>query len=108
MEYPLVRALLAAVPILVVGVLMVGFVWPSTRAMLVGYATALAIGVAFWRMPALLVAASAIAALVTAFSILLIIFGAVLILKLLQTSGAVGGIAASLTKITRDRRVRHC
>ncbi|NLC55992.1 MAG: L-lactate permease [Armatimonadetes bacterium] len=106
MEYPLVRALLAAVPILVVGVLMVGFVWPSTRAMLVGYATALAIGVAFWRMPALLVAASAIAALVTAFSILLIIFGAVLILKLLQTSGAVGGIAASLTGITRDRRVQ--
>ena len=99
-------ALLGALPIIVVGVLMVGFMWPSMKAMPVGFLTAAIVGLGFWKMPFNWIAASTMSGAIAAFSILLIVFGAILILEILKSSGAVDAIGASLTGITEDRRVQ--
>lgn len=101
-----VQAFLASIPIIVVGVLMVGFVWPSKRAMPLGYLSAVLIGLIVWKMPVRWIAASTLSGVVTTVNILLIVFGAILILKILQAGGAVDTIGASLTGVTKDRRVQ--
>ncbi len=99
-------ALLASIPIIIVGVLMVGFVWPSKKAMPLGYLSALVIGLLVWKMPVKWIAASTLSGVMTTMNILLIVFGAILILKILQKGGAVDTIGASLTGVTKDRRVQ--
>ncbi|ADL13307.1 L-lactate permease [Acetohalobium arabaticum] len=99
-------ALIATLPIVVVGILMVGFMWSSNKAMPLGFLTAAIIGLVFWDMPMKWVTASTISGVINAFSILLIVFGAILILKTLQGAGAVDSIGASLTGVTKDRRVQ--
>ncbi len=101
-----IQALLASVPIIIVGILMVGFVWPSKKAMPLGYLSALIIGLLAWKMPFKWVIASTLSGVMTTVNILLIVFGAILILKILQSGGAVDTIGASLTGVTKDRRVQ--
>ncbi|MCK8826190.1 L-lactate permease [Natroniella acetigena] len=101
-----VAAFLASVPIIVVGVLMVGFMWSSTKAMPFGYLSAALVGLFFWQMPLRWVGAATLQGIISAISILFIVFGAILILKILQKSGAVDAISASLTNVTDDRRVQ--
>ena len=101
-----IKALLASIPIWVVGVLMVGFVWPSKKAMPLGFLSAVVIGLFIWKVPFKWVAASTLSGAMTTLSILLIVFGAILILKVLQGGGAVDTIGASLTGVTKDRRVQ--
>lgn len=100
------QALLAASPILIAGVLLVGFSWPARRAMPVVYLVAVGIGLLAWGMPAVNVAASSVEGLFIAFDILYIIFGAILLLNTLKYSGAVAVIQAAFTRISPDRRVQ--
>jgi lactate permease len=101
-----VLALLAALPIVTVGVLMVAFSWSALRAMPIGWLAAAAVALAFWEMPVLWVLAATLAGLVSAADILMIVFGALLILQLMRESGAVRTIAASMATVSRDRRVQ--
>jgi lactate permease len=99
-------ALLAATPILVATLLLVGLHWPARRAMPLVYLTAVVIALLFWQMPFNRVAASTIQGLVVAFDILYIVFGAILLLNVLKYSGAVGVIRAGFIAISPDRRVQ--
>ncbi len=98
--------LVALLPIIAVSVLMVGFMWPSRRAMPVG--ALLAVGVAWtaWEMPPLKVLAAALAGIINALDILIIVFGAILILQLMKKSGGMAGISRSMSAISTDRRVQ--
>jgi lactate permease len=100
------QALLAAAPIVVAGVLLVGLSWPARKAMPVVYLTAAGIALLAWQMPALHIAASTIEGLYITFDILFIIFGAILLLNTLKYSGAVAVIQAAFTRISADRRVQ--
>ena len=100
------QALLAASPILIAGILLVGFSWPARRAMPLVYFVAVGIGLLAWSMPVANVAASSIEGLFIAFDILFIIFGAILLLNTLKYSGAVDVIQAAFTRISPDRRVQ--
>jgi lactate permease len=101
-----VQALLAITPILVAGVLLVGFRVPASRTMPLVYAVAVLIALAIWRMPATAVLAASINGLVSTADILAIIFGAILLLKTLEQSGGVEAIRRSFHNISADRRVQ--
>lgn len=99
-------ALLAATPIFVAAVLLVGLNWPARRAMPVVYLTAAAIALTVWDMSATRVMASTIQGILITVAVLWIIFGAILLLNTLQNSGAITTIRAGFVNISPDRRVQ--
>jgi lactate permease len=103
---PGLQALLAAAPILVAAILLVGLHWPARRSMPVVYLVAAGIAWLAWRMPFVHIAASTIQGLFITLEILYIIFGAILLLNVLTQSGAVGVIRSAFAGISKDRRVQ--
>ena len=70
-----VLSLLALTPILLVGVLLVGFRLPAMYAMPAGYIVVVGIAVHFWNTEWTAVAASSLQGLILALGLLYIIFG---------------------------------
>lgn len=99
-------AFFAAVPIFLALVLMVGLRWPATRAMPLSWLAAVLAGVIFWQMPAGYVAALSIQGVITATGILIIVFGAILILMTLRDSGGMETIQSGMQDISPDMRVQ--
>jgi lactate permease len=99
-------ALLSTLPIAVVAFFLVGLRWPARKAMPISYAVAAALALWVWQVPGAQVAAASINGLVTAASLVYIIFGAILLLNVLQESGALQSIRRGFTNITPDRRVQ--
>ena len=99
-------AVLASLPILLAGILLVGFRTPARIAMPAVYLTAAAIALVFWDMSLANVAASSIEGLFTTFDLLLIIFGAIFLLNTLERSGGVSAIRRSFNSISDDRRIQ--
>lgn len=101
-----VLSLFALLPILVVGVLLVGLRWPAKYAMPLGYLVAVLVAVLVWRVEWVAVAASTLEGLVIAAGLLYIIFGALLLLATLTRSGAIQTVRSGFTTISTDRRVQ--
>lgn len=99
-------AALSLLPIAAVGILLVGFRWPASRAMPICYAVAAALALGVWKVPFNQVAAATASGLVTTFSLLFIIFGAILLLNTLSESGALRTIRQGFTNISPDRRIQ--
>ncbi len=107
MEYPLAfLAVAASTPLLVTIILMAVLNWPAVKAMPAAWFTAVLISSLLWMMsPKRILAASIIGSL-QAFNILLIVFGAILILNTLKKSGAMETINHSFHKISPDKRIQ--
>jgi lactate permease len=103
---PTVLALLAFLPIIVVGLFLVVLRWPASRAMPLSYLTVALLALFVWRVPAVHVAAASVNGLIVAASLLYIIFGAILLLNTLRESGALGVIRRGFTDISPDRRIQ--
>jgi lactate permease len=101
-----VELLLAAAPLLIAGILLVGFLWPATQAMPIAWISAVVIGFAVWGMPIDWVVAASINGVITAFTILWIVFGALLLLYTLQEAGAFDRINEGFAAVSDDRRVQ--
>ncbi|MCA1780784.1 MAG: L-lactate permease [Intrasporangiaceae bacterium] len=101
-----VLSLLAIAPIVLVGVLLAGFRWPAKYAMPVGYVVTVAIAMLVWEMRPAAVAAATIEGLVVAVTLLYIVFGALLLLATVISSGAMSTIRAGFFSISPDRRVQ--
>jgi lactate permease len=101
-----IQALLAATPIILAAVLLVGLNWPARRAMPMVYLTAAGMALFFWEMSFNRVLASTIQGMVVTVAVLWIIFGAIMLLNTLQNSGAISTIRAGFTNISPDRRVQ--
>ncbi len=99
-------AILAFLPILLALVLMAGLRWPSTRAMPLAWLTGAVLAFVVWKLSLLNIAALTIQGFITAFGVLIIVFGALLIYYTMQTSGAMETIQAGMQKITPDRRLQ--
>ncbi len=99
-------ALLASVPILIVGVLMIGFRWGASKAMPIGWLAAFAIAATTWHMPLKWLISATIGGAINAIDILIIVFGALLILQLMKKSGGINVISGSMTSVSEDRRVQ--
>jgi len=99
-------AFLASVPIIVILVLMVGFRWAATRAMPVAFVTALLLVVLVWHTPPNWILASCVEGIITAFNILIIVFGALTLLFTLRECGALAAINRGFTSISPDKRIQ--
>lgn len=99
-------ALLALLPIVVVGVLLVGLRWPARQVMPLSYAVAAGLALVVWKVPGWQVAAATVKGLVVAAELLYIIFGAIVLLYTLDQSGGLARLRQSFTAISPDRRVQ--
>lgn len=101
-----VLSLLAFVPLVLAGVLLLGFRWPAKLAMPVVYVITALIGLLVWDMSFNRVLASTLQGLILTAAILWIIFGAILLLNTLKHSGGITAIRAGFSNISPDRRVQ--
>jgi lactate permease len=103
---PLTLAVLATLPIVSVGTLLVGLRWRASRAMPVCYLVATALALFVWQVPPVQVAAASVKGLLVSCQLLYIIFGAVLLLNTLEQGGGLNRIRNSFEQISPDRRVQ--
>ena len=100
------HAFLALLPILVALGLMVGLRWPATRAMPIAYLSTVAAAMAGWGLDVSYVAALTVHGAITALSVLIIVFGALVLLATLRRSGAMETIQYGMQRVSPDRRVQ--
>lgn len=101
-----VLALVALLPILVALILMVGMRWPSTRAMPLAWFVCALSAFSVWKLPIPYIAALSLQGIVVAIGVLIIVFGAILILYTLKQSGGMETIQYGMQNVSRDRRIQ--
>jgi len=99
-------AFLALLPILVAGIMLVGFRLPARVAMPVAFLMTAIIAFSVWGLSITTLLASCIQSLFITIDILYIIFAAILLLNLLKYSGAIQVIREGFAGITADRRIQ--
>ena len=99
-------AIIAFIPIIVTVVLMVAFNWPAKRALPLAWILSLIFGVALWKMSVGHAIAYTLTGFLSAFEVLVIIFGAILIMNTLKRSGAMDSINRMFNGITPDARLQ--
>ena len=97
---------MAVLPLAIIAVLMVGLYQPATRTMPIAWVVAAIVAYVGWDMAPNLIAAASIRGALTATRILVIVFGAILLLYTLKQSGAFEVINAGFSSISDDRRVQ--
>lgn len=101
-----VELLGAALPLLLAGVLLVGLLWPATRAMPIAWFVAVVVGYYVWENTITWLAAASITGVTTALTILWIVFGALVLLYTLMQAGALDRINEGFVAVSDDRRVQ--
>ncbi len=101
-----ILALIACLPILVALALMVVFNKPATIAMPLAWVTAVLAAGFIWQAPPLYLTALTVHGFVVAFNLLIIVFGALLLLYTLSASGGMETIQAGFRKVTTDPRIQ--
>lgn len=99
-------ALMAFLPILATIVLMTALNWPAKRALPLAWAMAAVIALTTWQMDFQHVFGYSLFGFLKAIDVLIIIFGAILILNTMKLSGAMTTINNGFTNITTDRRIQ--
>ena len=97
---------LSLAPIITVFLLLVVARQPAKQAMPWAYLVTAAIAVLLWQVPLKVLAAATVEGLLMAAEILYIVLGAILLLNVLKTSGAISAIRQGLLKISPDRRIQ--
>ncbi len=100
------HVLMALLPLVTIAVLMVVLLQPAIITMPIAWAVAGGVAFLFWDMELVQVAAASIRGALTASRILVIVFGAILLLYTLKESGAFEVINAGFSSISDDRRVQ--
>ena len=99
-------ALMAILPLAVIAVMMVVLLQPATTTMPVAWLVAAGVAYLGWEMTPTVIAAASIRGALTATRILVIVFGAILLLYTLKQSGAFEVINAGFSSLSDDRRVQ--
>ena len=102
----LTLAFVGVIPIGIAFVLLAGLRWSAARAMGVGWLLAGGIGITYWRMELDWLIASAVYGAFQAVDIILIVFGAILLMNYLEGSGAIATIRWYFGQIEEDRRIQ--
>ena len=102
----ILTTLVALTPVLAVFFLLVLLRQPARRAMPVSLLANAVLATLIWRIPPVYILASIIEGVIITLSILWIIFGAILLLNTLTTSGALDSIRSGFSHVSRDRRVQ--
>lgn len=101
-----ILALLAVIPIAVIFILIVGLRWPATKAMPIAFIITIILVLFIWDTPLKWVLASIVNGLFITLRIVLIVFGALVLLFTLKEGGALGVINQGFSTISNDRRVQ--
>ena len=101
-----ILSFLAFLPILIAGIMLIGFRIPARTTMPLVLIVTILIAYFGWDFSLQNIAASTIQGLFITFDILYIIFGAILLLNLLKYSGAITSIRKGFADISPDRRVQ--
>ncbi|MCI2425040.1 L-lactate permease [Candidatus Acetothermia bacterium] len=101
-----VPALLSILPIILTIILLVGLNWPAKRGMPITWLVTLLIAAGVWGMPVRWLAAASLLGALAAVNILIIIFGAVLLMNTLTRSRAMATINRGFHGISPDRRIQ--
>ena len=100
------HTLSALLPILLALTLMLLFKQPSGRALLASWGLAVVLCFRVWKMDGLHIAAYSALGFLSTIDILLVIFGAILLLNTLERAGAIATISDGFSGITKDRRIQ--
>lgn len=98
--------ILSFLPIIFILVMMIGFKKSSKISLSTALFLAVLIALFFWKMNIINVAAYVLFGFLKAFDILVIVFGAILILNTLKFSGGMDSINHAFSSISKDRRVQ--
>ena len=101
-----ITAVVAALPLVIAALLLVGALWPATKAMPVAWLAAVGVGVFVWNLPFNWIAATSMWGVMLAVEILWIVFGALVLLYTLQQAGAIERITDEFESISEDHRVQ--
>ncbi|RJE87380.1 L-lactate permease [Paracoccus onubensis] len=96
----------ALLPVLTVFVLLVVMRKSAKLAMLAAFVVTVVLALAIWGTPVARIAGASVNGLVTAITLLYIVFGAILLLYTVQESGAIRAIRRGFTDISPDRRIQ--
>lgn len=96
----------ALMPLLSVFTLLVLFRLPARKAMPLSLVCTAVLAYFVWQMPLLQLSAAIAEGLIIALTILWIVFGAILLLKVLQQTGAIDRIKQGFSRISSDKRVQ--
>ena len=99
-------AIIAAVPIILTIILTVGFNVPAKKVLPISWAVCAIIGLTYWGMDIGHIAAYTITGFLGSIDTLLIIFGAILLMNMLNEAGAMRRIEAMFNGITEDSRIQ--
>lgn len=99
-------AIIAVIPIFLAVLLMTAFKQSAKRALSLAWVSVLLIGIFVWKISFSDILAYSIYGMFKAFDLLLIIFGAILILNTLKQSGAMASISKGFYGLSTDRRVQ--
>ncbi|UIJ71979.1 L-lactate permease [Aurantimonas sp. HBX-1] len=97
---------MALLPIAIVFLLLVVMRRSAKLAMLIAYLATAALALTVWDQAVGTVAGATINGLVTALTLLFIIFGAILVLQTVHESGAIRAIRRGFTELSPDRRIQ--
>ena len=97
---------LAVLPIVVALVLMSVCKISPGKAMPVSWLLTAVTAAIFWHMPYVVIMAASIQGLIKSLDIILIVFGAILLLNVLKCSGALRTINNTFSEISPDRRIQ--
>lgn len=101
-----VMSFIATLPIISVFVFLVLLKWPANRAMPVSLVLTALIAYFLWGTSEQVIMAAALNGVVTTIEIMLIVFGAVLLLNTVKESGAISTIRQGFINISPDRRIQ--
>ena len=99
-------ALLAFIPIVFCVVAMAAFNWPAKIAMPISWLITAVLGFLMWNMDILSLIAYSISGLFNSIEVLIIIFGAILVMNTLKMSGGMVAINNGFRSISADARVQ--
>jgi len=98
--------LITITPVILVSFLIILLRLPATKAMTISWFVFALIGIFGWRIPVFQVAAASVEGLIIAFSVIWILFGAILLLNTLTSSGAMVSIRKWFMHIRPDQRIQ--
>ncbi|MBQ9133877.1 MAG: L-lactate permease [Clostridia bacterium] len=99
-------AIVAFLPILATLILMTAFNWPAKRCLLVSWLMACVLGFFLWDIELTAIAANSLYGALKSLDVLIIVFGAVLVMNTLKASGATAAINRGFMNINPDKRVQ--
>ncbi|WP_227680886.1 MULTISPECIES: L-lactate permease [unclassified Psychrobacter] len=101
-----IYGLLALLPIVLCGILLIGLQWSAKKTMPIILAVTAGLALFIWDMTLNRVSSSIIQGMVITVSVLWIVFGAIFLLNTLKHTGAIAVIRAGFTNVSPDRRVQ--